>query len=131
MTTLFLALAGGLGAAARFVVDALVARHSSFRVPLGTVVINVTGSFLLGLVTGLFALGSPVSAGATVKAVLGTGFCGGYTTFSTASVEVTRLWVAEGRRTGMGYAAATLAGSVAGAALGIGLGHLIAGMQRA
>lgn len=131
MTTLLLALAGGLGAAARFIADAFVARHNPFRVPLGTLLINVTGSLLLGLLTGVLALGSPGSADATVKAVLGTGFCGGYTTFSTASVEAARLWAAEGRGTGIRYAAVTLVASVAAAALGLAVGRLIAGMETA
>lgn len=122
MITLLVALAGGLGATSRFVTDTLVARHNPFRVPLGTIVINASGSFVLGLVTGLVALGS---ADSTVQAVLGTGFCGGYTTFSTASVEAARLWVAEGPGTGAGYATVTLVASVAAAALGLTLGHLI------
>lgn len=126
MTLLLLALAGGTGAATRFVADALVARHNPFRVPLGTVVINVTGSFLLGLLTGLFALSSADSTGAALKAVIGTGFCGGYTTFSTASVEAARLWSAEGPRIGIRYAVATLVASLAAAAVGVALGHLIA-----
>ena len=121
---LLLALAGGLGAVTRFVVDAVVARHNPFRVPLGTMLINISGSLLLGVLTGLLTLGPPESMGTTVRAVLGTGFCGGYTTFSTASVEAVRLWVAAGRATGAGYAAATLVGSVAAAAVGLGLAHL-------
>lgn len=125
MTTLALALAGGLGAVTRFVTDAVVARHNPFRVPLGTIVINVTGSFLLGLLTGLFVLSSADSGGGVVKAVVGTGFCGGYTTFSTASVEAARLWTAEGPSTGLRYAAVTLAGSVVAAALGLGLAQLL------
>ncbi|MEW1954798.1 CrcB family protein [Terrabacter sp. NPDC080008] len=123
---LLLALGGGLGAVARFVVDAVVARRNPFRVPLGTMLINVTGSLLLGLLTGLLVTSSAGSSGATVRAVLGTGFCGGYTTFSTASVETVRLWLAEGRATGLRYAGATLLGSLAAAAVGLGLGHLLA-----
>jgi CrcB protein len=125
MTMLLMALAGGVGAATRFVTDAAVARRSRFRVPLGTLVINVTGSFLLGLLTGLFALSSAGSSGATLKAVIGTGFCGGFTTFSTASVESVRLWLAEGRATGVGYAATTLVLGVVAAATGIGVGQLL------
>jgi CrcB protein len=122
---LLLALGGGLGAVTRFVVDAVVARRNPFRVPLGTMLINVTGSLVLGLVTGLLVAGSTGSASATVRAVLGTGFCGGYTTFSTASVETVRLWVAEGRSTGVRYAAVTLVGSLVAAAVGLGLAHLV------
>ena len=124
MTMLLLALAGGLGAVSRFVADAFVSRHKPFRMPLGTLLINVTGSLLLGVLAGALTAGAPDSTEAAVRAVLGTGFCGGYTTFSTASVETVRLWVAEGRSTGVGYAATTLAGSVAAAALGLWLGGL-------
>jgi CrcB protein len=123
---LLLAVAGGTGAVARFLVDAAVARRSSFRVPLGTLLINVSGSLLLGLVTGLAVGADPASRSASVKTVLGTGFCGGYTTFSTASVETVRLWLAEGVGTGAWYAAATLVLSVAAATLGLLLGHLVA-----
>ncbi|WP_344057286.1 fluoride efflux transporter CrcB [Terrabacter lapilli] len=123
---LLLALGGGLGAVTRFVVDAVVARRNPFRVPLGTMLINITGSLVLGLVTGLLVADSAGSASATVRAVLGTGFCGGYTTFSTASVETVRLWVAEGRSTGARYAAVTLVGSLVAAAVGLGLAHLLA-----
>ena len=125
MTMLLIALAGGVGAVTRFVTAAAVARRSRFRVPLGTLVINVTGSFLLGLLTGLLALSSAGSSGATLKAVIGTGFCGGFTTFSTASVESVRLWLAEGRAIGVGYAATTLVLGVVAAATGIGVGQLL------
>jgi CrcB protein len=82
-----LALAGGIGAAARFVLDGVI-RSRATSYPLGTLVINITGSFLLGLITGLSlsALLPPA-----VLLVVGSGFLGGYTTFSTASVESVRL----------------------------------------
>lgn len=88
MIPALLALAGGLGAATRFAVDGVVARHNRLPFPLGTVVINVTGALLLGAVTGLAARFAGL---ADLKVVLGTGFLGGYTTFSTASVEAVRL----------------------------------------
>ncbi|GAA2481033.1 fluoride efflux transporter FluC [Terrabacter carboxydivorans] len=125
MTTLLVALAGGAGALTRFLTDGAIARRNRLRMPVGTVVINVTGSFLLGLLTGLFALSSADSSGAMVKAVVGTGFCGGYTTFSTASVESMRLWLAEGRGAGIGYAATTLVLGVAAAAAGMWIGRLL------
>ncbi|MET4637890.1 CrcB family protein [Mycetocola sp. 2940] len=82
-----LALAGGIGAAVRFVLDGLL-RTTATGYPLATFVINVSGSFLLGLVTGLtLAAVLPES----VLLVVGSGFLGGYTTFSTASIESVRL----------------------------------------
>lgn len=109
-----LALGGGAGAVARFFIDAWLSRHSP-PLPVGTLVINLSGSLLLGLVVG--ALGSEPAA-----AVLGTGFCGGCTTFSTASVEIVRLWVTRGLLTGWGYALGSLVGCVLAAALGLALG---------
>ncbi|MGI3781493.1 MAG: fluoride efflux transporter CrcB [Janthinobacterium lividum] len=91
MTVLLLALAGGLGAVTRFVLDGTVSTVSavrSWRYPVGTTVINLTGSFLLGLLAGL-AAGALLPA--SVFLVLGTGFLGGYTTFSTAAYETVRL----------------------------------------
>ncbi|GIG41471.1 fluoride efflux transporter FluC [Cellulomonas phragmiteti] len=93
-----LALAGGLGAASRFTVDTWVARRSRAPFPLGTLVVNVTACLLLGAVVG-WALTHPGHGG--VRAVLGVGFLGGYSTFSTASVEGARLLLA-----GRGAAAA-------------------------
>ena len=89
MIGLLVALAGGLGAVTRFVVDAQVGRRTAGAgLPLGTLAINVTGSFLLGVIAGwwTFHTGDP-----GIKQVLGTGFMGGFTTFSTASVEGVRL----------------------------------------
>lgn len=90
---LFLAtcVAGGLGAALRFVVDDGLRAVVRTRFPVGTAVINISGSFALGIVTGL-ALGPLLPPeGATV---LGAGLLGGYTTFSTTSVETVRLVMA-------------------------------------
>ncbi|ACQ78788.1 Camphor resistance CrcB protein [Beutenbergia cavernae DSM 12333] len=95
MTLVLIALAGGVGAAARFVVDGVV--RSRAALPwLGTTVVNVSGSFLIGLLAG-FAVAHAVPA--TWHAVVATGFLGGYTTFSTAAVEgVVLLRAGERRR---------------------------------
>lgn len=81
-------LAGGLGAALRFVVDGWVRERLPSPFPFGTAVINLSGSLVLGLVTGLTltAVAPP-----TWAVVTGTGLMGGYTTFSTASIETMRL----------------------------------------
>lgn len=88
MIPLYVALGGLVGAPARFVVDRLVMRRRSGDFPLGTLLVNLSGSFVLGLLTGL-ALAGGVPDG--VKALVGTGMCGAYTTFSTWSFETVRL----------------------------------------
>jgi fluoride exporter len=86
--TLMVSMAGGLGAVARLVLDGLIRGRHVLEYPVGTTLINVSGSFLLGLLGGLtLRHGLPTS----LHLVLGTGFLGGYTTFSTASVETVRL----------------------------------------
>jgi CrcB protein len=114
---LVVALAGGLGAVTRFLLDTWIGHRSQgSRVPLGTLAINVTGSFLLGLLAGwwMFRTGDP-----GWKLVLGTGFLGGYTTFSTASVEAARLYRAGRGWTVLAHAGGMLVLSVLGAGLGL------------
>lgn len=96
---LLLALAGGLGAVARFVLDGTLTVSRAWRYPVGTTVINLAGSLLLGLLAGL-AAGRLLPGSALL--VLGTGFLGGFTTFSTAAYETVRL--AEQRRWGAALA---------------------------
>jgi CrcB protein len=83
-----MALAGGAGAAMRLVTDTAIRARLAARLPLGTMTINVLGSLLLGAVTGLVAFHGRPSA---LQLIAGTGFCGGFTTFSTASFEAVRL----------------------------------------
>ncbi|MGM0386582.1 MAG: fluoride efflux transporter FluC [Actinomycetota bacterium] len=115
MIGLLVALAGGLGATARFALDAAITRRNPTRFPLGTLLINVTGSFLLGLLVG-WASGH--TAGDLV-AIAGTGFLGGYTTFSTASVEAFRLVRTERRLAAVAHAGGMLIASVLAAGLGL------------
>jgi CrcB protein len=121
---LFVAIGGGVGAALRFLLDGVVkarVARSRFRVfPLGTLVINVTGSLVLGFLTGLGQAGTiPVSA----VAVLGTGMMGGYTTFSTASVETVQLLRTGKTRLAVLNGLGMLVVSVGAAALGLWLGR--------
>lgn len=88
MIAVLVVLAGAVGAVARFGVDSAVGRRWSTTVPWATVGINVSGSFLLGVLAGAVAQHSAPDAWRTV---VGTGFCGGYTTFGTAMVQAVRL----------------------------------------
>ncbi|MCE1180397.1 MAG: fluoride efflux transporter CrcB [Micrococcales bacterium] len=124
MSLLLISLAGGLGAVARFVVDALVNRRlRPGALPLGTLTVNITGSFVLGLVTGIALGHSGFPAG--TQAVIGTGFCGGFTTFSTASLEVVRLWDTDGGARAAAYLVSMVIGSVLAALLGLWAATLV------
>ena len=87
MTPLLISLAGGLGAVSRFVADGLLRTVVGRLFPWSTIIINITGALLLGVISGI----SLHHANTDIKLVWGTGFCGGYTTFSTASYEAVRL----------------------------------------
>ncbi len=108
MTVLLIAAGAALGAPLRYLTDrAVQALHDSVF-PWGTLVVNVSGSLLLGFLVGLPASSAWMS-------VAGTGFCGALTTFSTFSYETLRL-VQDGARF---YAVANIAASLV-AALGAG-----------
>jgi CrcB protein len=117
--TLLVSMAGGLGAVARLVLDGLIRGRHALEYPIGTTLINVTGSFLLGLVGGLaLRHGLPTPW----RLVLGTGFLGGYTTFSTASVETVRLLQDRRFVAAIANGLGQLVVASAAAALGITLG---------
>jgi fluoride exporter len=123
MTGIGVLVLGGLGALCRYLVDGAVQERWEGAFPLGTFVVNLSGSLVLGAVVGAFlAHGSwPDSA----RLAVGTGFVGSYTTFSTFTFESFRL-VREGARR---YAVANLLGSLvaggAAAAMGLWLGQRI------
>ncbi|PJI84815.1 fluoride efflux transporter FluC [Luteimicrobium subarcticum] len=116
MILLLTAVAGGCGAVARFLVDTAVNRRHRLTFPAGTIVVNATACLLLGLLTG-WALAHPGHD--HLRQVLGTGFLGGYSTFSTASVEGVRL-VQQGRtRAALVHSGGMLVVSLGAAALGL------------
>ena len=121
MLVLGIALAGALGAPARYFVDIVVIERTEGGLPLGTFLINVTGSFLLGLLTGL-ALYHAFPA--TPRAIIGTGFCGAYTTFSTFAYEIMRLAETGARRAAVRVLIASLVVPALAAALGLALASL-------
>jgi CrcB protein len=86
---LFVALGAALGGAARYGVYNIVARFSSPVRPLGTLAVNIVGSFLLGVL--IFAFKAEGALDERLKLLLTVGFCGGFTTFSTFSLETAYL----------------------------------------
>lgn len=113
MTTLLVALGGGLGAALRFLVDGVVTARVGPRYPWGIVVVNLTGSFAIGVAAG--------TLDGTTATVVSTGVLGGYTTFSTASLDSARMALrGRGGRAvahGVGTAVACVLAAWAGLAL--------------
>src|SRR5215475_5949879 len=85
---LLIALAGGIGTLARFGIGGWVQHRAGTGFPWGTLLINNTGSVILGF-TFRYAEGTPVRP--EIRAMVGIGFCGGFTTFSTFSYETARL----------------------------------------
>ncbi len=117
-----LLLAGALGAPARYLVDGLVQDRSEGLFPLGTFVVNVTGSLLLGLVTGAALYhGFP----ATPKIWVGAGFCGAYTTFSTFTFETVRLLEEDAAAAAFLNVAASLVAGTSAAAAGLAVAAVL------
>jgi CrcB protein len=113
---LAVALAGGLGTLARYGVQAFVVRRGDWPLPAATFAVNVVGSLLLGYLL------VRLSGHAWLRAVVGVGFLGGFTTFSTLAFELHRL--VEGRAFGLAFAYAI--GSILAGLAAAALGALIA-----
>jgi len=110
-----IAMLGGLGAVARFLLDAAVARSLGREFPYGTLAVNLSGAFVLGVFAGALLTGDAYR-------LLGTGLIGAFTTFSTWALESHRLGE-EGRlRVGVLNFAASLVLGVTAAWLGRKLG---------
>lgn len=110
------ALAGGVGAALRYLVDLSIVRVAGRRFPWGIFAVNLTGSFALGIVTAAL----PDQA-----FLLGAGLLGGYTTFSTAMLDTVALWRDGERRASAFNAVGMLLLGLLAAGLGLALGSLL------
>ena len=76
---------GFLGSISRFGVQWIVTRHFHWSFPLGTFLVNITGCLIIGFLWGLTEKPQPISK--SWRFLLATGFCGGFTTFSSFSLE--------------------------------------------
>jgi CrcB protein len=118
MTAILVILSGGAGAVVRFVVDGIVQTRRAGGFPLGTLVVNLTGCFLLGLL-------SELGLSSHEATVLDTAFLGSYTTFSTWMLETHRPAEDGDSRLAWGNAIVSLALGLAFVAAGRGIGGLL------
>ena len=115
MSLLLVLVGGAVGAPARFLIDRAVMRGRGGSMPWGTFVVNVIGSFMLGVVVSATSMSPPQAVHTVVglspeqwRLLLGTGFCGALSTYSTFSFENVRL-LEEGR---VGLALANTGGTI-------------------
>ncbi|WP_330270170.1 fluoride efflux transporter CrcB [Lentzea sp. NBC_00516] len=110
MTVLVVFLGAALGAPARYLLDRLVQSRHSSDFPFGTLTVNVVGCLLIGFVVGT-----------SWMPLLGVGFCGGLTTYSTFSYETVKLLEAEKYRPALLNVLVSVVLGVGAAAIGLGL----------
>ena len=113
MTVLLVALGAAVGAPLRYLTDQALGRRNGF--PVGTLTVNVLGSLLLGVLVG-----APASP--TLSALLGTGFCGALTTYSTFGWETLTLVRSGERRRAARYVAVSIVAGLTAAFAGRALG---------
>lgn len=111
----------GVGAVCRYVTDQVISHRHDSVFPVGTFTINVVGSFVLGLSTGLAA---HHGLSTTAAAVIGSGFCAGFTTFSTWMWETIALAETGAALEASINAVASLVVGLAAAGLGLWLALL-------
>jgi CrcB protein len=119
MTYLLVAIGGALGSTLRFWLSGLVANWVGQTFPWGTLIINVTGSFAIGLFGGLTAPDGRIFVPGEWRQFFMVGICGGYTTFSSFSLQTMTL-AQDGEMVAAGL---NIGFSVALCLLGVWLGH--------
>ncbi|HEX2130251.1 MAG TPA: fluoride efflux transporter CrcB [Actinophytocola sp.] len=120
MTALLVVLGAAVGAPLRYLVDRAVRARYRGLVPWGTFAVNVAGSLVLGALAGAgSALPDPVYA------LVGTGFCGALTTYSTFGHETVRLVEGKAHRHAAGYVVLSVVAGVGAAVLGFAAAHAL------
>lgn len=117
-----IALGGAIGSVARFWINGLISSHFGETFPWGTLIVNVTGSFVIGFFATLTAPDGRVFASSDTRQFFMTGICGGYTTFSSFSLQTLNLaqdgeWFRAGGNVVL---------SVVSCLVGVWLGHVCA-----
>jgi fluoride exporter len=124
----YIALGGALGSVTRYLVGLGIQSRTGLDFPVGTLFVNITGCVLLGFLIN-YALATPVIS-PEVRALLTTGLCGGYTTFSTFSYETVTLIQDGDWRGATLYVGLSIAGSILGVMLGMaGARQILAGLR--
>ncbi|HWN38988.1 MAG TPA: fluoride efflux transporter CrcB [Gammaproteobacteria bacterium] len=123
MTVLWVALGGALGSVARYACSGVAVRWLGAGFPYGTLFVNVTGSFTIGLLAALVAADGRPSLGADARAFLLVGVLGGFTTFSSFSLETLNL----ARSGALAPAMLNVAGSVVLCLAAVSFGFATAG----
>lgn len=116
-------LGGGLGAVARYGLSGVIQRVSGFEFPYGTLVVNLLGSFLIGVLAVL--LGERYVVSPSLRLFLLIGVLGGFTTFSTFSHETVGLWLTGRHLAAAGNMLASALGCTVAAWIGISVGRLL------
>ena len=112
-------IGGGIGSALRHGFNNLFARMIGTGFPHATLFENVTGSFLMGILAGYFAF--KYDASQSLRLFLTTGILGGYTTFSTFSLDAALLWERHQHGRALIYIALSVLGALGGIALGLAI----------
>ncbi|ARN82915.1 fluoride efflux transporter CrcB [Methylocystis bryophila] len=119
---LMVAFGGALGTIARYALSGLVATHIGETFPWGTIVINVSGSLVIGFFATLTGPDGRMFVGTEIRQFVMMGLCGGFTTFSSFSLQTLNL----ARDGEMGLALANVGISVCFCLLAVWIGHLAA-----
>jgi CrcB protein len=119
---LWISLGGALGTAGRYLLSGIVANWVGETFPFGTILINVTGSFVIGFFAALTGPDGRVYVGSTARHFVMTGLCGGYTTFSAFSLQTLNL-IRDGE---LLYASANIVLSVVLCLIAVWAGYMLA-----
>jgi len=124
----YVALGSAIGGVSRYLIGGLIQRLTDTTFPAGTLLVNISGSFLLGAILR-YAVETPTFS-PEMRALLTVGFCGGYTTFSTFSYESVAL-LEDGQWTRAGvYIAASVLLSLMGVFLGLPLARELISLRQ-